>query len=214
MASTEDAPEIGHPTTRYVLVLIGTVDQGCAMPSVPCVFACFVEQKNAHLRYPHLPPTRLMTHILLKGTQVGAVLGFATVVPLSAYQVLYKGVALSALPPTILKTTSRFLLGGFAATAALGAARVSQLDADGIYDRAYRLKYNKGQNRTDLFANCAGAVGAGAAAAALGVNLTNVGGGASLGIVAGLLLHLATMPKAERTGGNAMIEEAKTLLDE
>ncbi len=154
-----------------------------------------------------------MTHILLKGTQLGAVLGFAAAVPLSAYQVLYKGVPLSALPPSIIKTSSRFLLGGFAATAVLGAARVSQLDADGIYDRAYRLKFNEGQNRTDVFANCASVVGAGAAAAAMGVNLTNLTGGASLGIVAGLLLHLATKPKRETTGSNAMVEEAKSLLN-
>jgi len=35
--------------------------------------------------------------------------------------------------------------------AAVGAARMLQLDADGIHDRAYRLRYNEGQNRTDRF---------------------------------------------------------------
>lgn len=93
----------------------------------------------------------------------------------------------------------------------LGTARVITLDDDGIYDRAYRLKYNQGQTRTDVFANCAGAVGAGAAAAALGVNLTNIGGGASLGIVAGLALHLLT--SQNRNKPNVMLEEAKTLVD-
>lgn len=59
-----------------------------------------------------------MSHILLKGTQVGAVLGLAAVVPVAAYQTLGKGVAATALTPTIMKTASRFLLGGFAATGA------------------------------------------------------------------------------------------------
>lgn len=169
-----------------------------------------------------------MTHILLKGTQVGAVLGLAALVPITAYQTLYKGVAVTALTPTIMKTSSRFLLGGFAATgmlflcthhtpplhtdtAVLGAARVSTLDADGVFDRAYRLKYNQGQTRTDVFANCAGAVGAGAAAAALGVNFTNVGGGAGLGIALGVMLHVLTSSNA--TKHNSMVDEAKTLLD-
>ena len=93
----------------------------------------------------------------------------------------------------------------------LGVARVSTLDADGIYDRAYRLKYNQGQTRTDVFANCAGAVGAGAAAAALGVNLTNVGGGAGIGIALGVLLHVLTSQQKNKP--NVMLEEAKTLLD-
>ncbi len=35
--------------------------------------------------------------------------------------------------------------------AVVGAARMLQLDADGIHDRAYRLRYNDGQNRTDRF---------------------------------------------------------------
>lgn len=58
-------------------------------------------------------------HILQKGMQAGAVLGLAAVGPVAAYQTLYKGVAITALTPTIMKTTSRFLLGGFAATGAL-----------------------------------------------------------------------------------------------
>jgi hypothetical protein len=33
-----------------------------------------------------------------------------------------------------------------------GAFRVSKIDQEGLEDRAYRLHYNKGQNRTDLFA--------------------------------------------------------------
>ncbi len=44
------------------------------------------------------------------------------------------------------------IVSAVAVTAVMGAARISQLDADGIHDRAYRLYYNEGQNRTDLFA--------------------------------------------------------------
>jgi hypothetical protein len=36
--------------------------------------------------------------------------------------------------------------------AAVGAARMATIDAEGIQDRAYRLTYNDSQNRTDQFA--------------------------------------------------------------
>jgi hypothetical protein len=36
--------------------------------------------------------------------------------------------------------------------AVAGGMRVRSIDQDGLEDRAYRLHYNKGQNRTDLFA--------------------------------------------------------------
>jgi hypothetical protein len=36
--------------------------------------------------------------------------------------------------------------------AVAGAVRVSSIDQDGLADRAYRLHYNQGQNRTDVFA--------------------------------------------------------------
>lgn len=36
--------------------------------------------------------------------------------------------------------------------ALLGAAKLSQIDKDGMVDRAYRLHYNESQRRTDLFA--------------------------------------------------------------
>jgi hypothetical protein len=36
--------------------------------------------------------------------------------------------------------------------AVAGAVRVSSIDQDGLEDRAYRLHYNQGQNRTDVFA--------------------------------------------------------------
>jgi len=49
-------------------------------------------------------------------------------------------------------------LPSLAVAAALGTARVSGLDADGIEDRAYRLYYNEGQNRTDAFARVGGCV--------------------------------------------------------
>lgn len=39
-----------------------------------------------------------------------------------------------------------------AVAALLGAARLSQIDKDGMVDRAYRLHYNDSQRRTDLFA--------------------------------------------------------------
>lgn len=66
----------------------------------------------------------------------------------------------------------------------LGGLRVSQLDTDGITDRAYRLHFNQGQNRVDLFAQIGSVLGLAAAAALTGLRgpaITCLGGAAAWG---------------------------------
>ncbi|KAF6265351.1 hypothetical protein COO60DRAFT_1041021 [Scenedesmus sp. NREL 46B-D3] len=82
-----------------------------------------------------------------------------------------------------------------------GAVGVSNIDQDGLEDRAYRLHYNQGQNRTDVFAQ-AGAVAGLAAGAALLRGAANASalhylGCSSAGAASGILLHVLTRPKEE-----------------
>jgi len=84
-----------------------------------------------------------------------------------------------------------------------------------LQDRAYRLHYNKGQNRADLFSHLGSSIGIlstwywiKAAGGVLGLV-----GGASVGAALGVLAHVATMEKKQKgeegegEGNNKMIDE-------
>ena len=67
----------------------------------------------------------------------------------------------------------------------------------GIYDRAYRLRYSKLQNRTDKFSEIGAAVGAGLGAALLKPRLQGGFYGAAFGVGLGVILHVLTTPKSK-----------------
>lgn len=86
------------------------------------------------------------------------------------------------------------------------------LTAEGIQDRVYRLHYNKGQNRTDMFSRTGGLAGAAVCAARFGTSGTSLLGGAAIGSTAAILAHISTYEGAEKglqTGPANMVEELK-----
>ncbi|KAL6754057.1 hypothetical protein V8C86DRAFT_2712814 [Haematococcus lacustris] len=138
-------------------------------------------------------------HILKKGFQAGGILA-VPLAPLVQY-VRQRKLVVGA----VLTTAGVTVAGATALTAALGAARFTQLDRDGFADRCYRLYFNEGQRRTDLFSG-AGAAGGLAltwamARPALPLQLV---GGAALGNAVGVALHLASQPQSQRTANQAL----------
>ncbi|GFH27496.1 uncharacterized protein HaLaN_25826, partial [Haematococcus lacustris] len=80
-------------------------------------------------------------HILKKGFQAGGILA-VPLAPLVQY-VRQRKLVVGA----VLTTAGVTVAGATALTAALGAARFTQLDRDGFADRCYRLYFNEGQRR-------------------------------------------------------------------
>ncbi|WIA30233.1 hypothetical protein OEZ86_000324 [Tetradesmus obliquus] len=146
------------------------------------------------------PGLHLYKHILEKGFQLGSILGVGVVAPArAAYTALWLKQPVE--PLSLTRTAGATTLGAFVIVAIAGAVRVSKLDQDGLEDRAYRLHYNKGQNRTDLFAQ-AGAVSGLAASAALlrgaaSASALHYLGYSAAGAAGGILLHVLTQPKEE-----------------
>ena len=109
-----------------------------------------------------------MAHISEKGFQVGALVGTVLVGPLTAYRHSRKAGSLAGAGNPVLKAVGTSALVGLSATTLLGIARITNLHmtlspqefADGMQDRAYRLHYNSGQRRTDLFSELGMAIGA------------------------------------------------------
>ena len=142
-----------------------------------------------------------MHHVTEKGFQLGSVVGTAIVAPLAARRLKKNNGSLAGAGPTVLRAVATAALTGAALSAAIGAARVSSLKsslsdddfATGMQDRAYRLHYNRGQVRTDLFCEVGMAVGGTAAMLAVSPAAWCVLGGAAMGSVGGLLAHVVTM---------------------
>ncbi|KAL4419247.1 hypothetical protein ABPG77_001185 [Micractinium sp. CCAP 211/92] len=137
---------------------------------------------------------RVMNHVVQKGIQAGGVVGLGAVVPAVAYRQHKKGVgwqeSLPALATAVCKTT----LVTLALSVALGVGRLASIEdlKAGLEDRAYRLHYNQGQNRADLFAQVGIAAGGAAAVAFLPATAAVVMGSAAAGAAAGVLVHVAT----------------------
>lgn len=72
-----------------------------------------------------------------------------------------------------------------------------RLDKDGIEDRVYRLHYNEGQNRTDMFSGASGTLGGIIAAAAFHQTPWAIAGGFAAGTCAGILGHCLTSSKKD-----------------
>ncbi|KXZ44118.1 hypothetical protein GPECTOR_73g639 [Gonium pectorale] len=107
---------------------------------------------------PSSPAGYLMWHIIKKGWQAGSVVGVAAVLP-TMY--LIRKVR---DPTALLRALGYSAAIGTAATGTLGVLKCTQIDQEGFEDRAYRLHYNQGQNRTDAFSAAGAAVGLAAAA--------------------------------------------------
>ncbi|GIL88896.1 hypothetical protein Vretimale_16880 [Volvox reticuliferus] len=152
--------------------------------------------KNDEYVAPTSPAGYLMWHIVKKGFQAGGVVGVAAVVPA---MFLFKKVR---EPTALLRAMGYSAVAVTAASATLGAVKFTKIDQAGFDDRAYRLHYNAGQNRTDEFSTVGAIVGlaaaavlvprgAGGSAAAYGLTLL---GGSAVGCAAGVAAHIATKP--------------------
>lgn len=144
-----------------------------------------------------LNEARLFHHILEKGFQAGSLVGL----PIAGF--LYYRNKPNYPTERFLSTLGKSAVGVVLISGLMGFARVSQIPkeefADGMQDRAYRLHYNKGQRRTDLFAEIGGAAGGIAAMSFVGRSASVVLGGAALGTAAGVLVHVATMNDAAKS---------------
>jgi hypothetical protein len=67
----------------------------------------------------------------------------------------------------------------------------------GVEDRAYRLHYNQGQNRVDLFSKVGTAVGGTAALLFLPASAAAVVSAGAAGAAFGVLAHIASAPKSQ-----------------
>jgi hypothetical protein len=83
----------------------------------------------------------------------------------------------------------------------LCTARLASIANDdfkgGVEDRAYRLHYNKGQNRVDRFSHIGTALGGTAALLFLPASAVAVVAGGAAGSAAGVVAHVVTMPKRQ-----------------
>ncbi|GLC47044.1 hypothetical protein PLESTB_001438700 [Pleodorina starrii] len=157
---------------------------------------------------PSSPAGYLMWHILKKGFQAGGVIGVAAVVP-ALY--LVKKVR---DPVALLRAMGYSAITVTAASGSLAAFKFPKIDQAGFEDRAYRLHYNVGQNRTDDFSAVGALVGlaaaavlvprgAGGSASAFGLSLL---GGSAVGVAAGVAAHVASMPKELKHPSTALHE--------
>jgi hypothetical protein len=144
---------------------------------------------------------RLYFHLLIKGIQLGGVVGTTLVTPAILFRrrAALRGpgaaaAVLSAIGVTSIATTATaFSMGAFK----LAGIPAEELAA-GLQDRAYRLHYNQGQNRVDTLSQVGMAAGALSAASFVGSAATVVLGGATMGAAAGVLVHAATMTKSAK----------------
>lgn len=139
---------------------------------------------------------RLFRHVGEKGFQVGSLVGLAIITPARLYRY-------GAEPKGILRTLGKVSLLTTSLALLLGAGKVASIPADeravGLQDRAYRLHYNRGQNRVDLFSEIGMALGATGAMFLVSPAALVVLGGSAAGSAVGLLAHAATNTSTERS---------------
>eukprot|EP00892_Ulva_mutabilis_P003402 jgi/Ulvmu1/1433/UM011_0163.1 len=146
---------------------------------------------------------RMFGHIEQKGWQAGSLLGGLLVGPILAYRASNFEVAVTS--------AGRGGVIGIGLVGILGFAKLHNEPLEAIEDRVYRLYYNEGQNRTDMFCQIGAAAGAGLAAAMVQQKMLRPGvwsvlGGAALGTTAGLLAHGTTAPKKTKTKTEGAIQ--------
>jgi len=164
----------------------------------------------------------LLNHVLEKGWQAGSVIGVGLVAPVTALRLRRIG---SLKPERVLTAVGQSALLGFALSGVLGLGKIygTPLDKEGIKERVYRLHYNEGQKRVDLFSfegELAGLVSGVFAfrqhlatpGLSLGYRLLPVLGCMAVGSAIGVAAHVATYKGAEkglRTGPENMLRELK-----
>lgn len=141
---------------------------------------------------------KLWFHVLEKGFQAGSVVGLALAVPVVAFR---KKSFESQLMTKVLAYSS---FAGIGVSGALGTAKFVNMDKEGLEDRVYRLHYNEGQNRCDVFSSTGIVLGAAAVALifqkrALPLQAINIIGGAAAGSALGVFSHVASFRKAPAT---------------
>ncbi|KAL4419248.1 hypothetical protein ABPG77_001186 [Micractinium sp. CCAP 211/92] len=143
-----------------------------------------------------LNTARVMGHVIEKGFQLGGVLGSVLVAPITVFRQSRKGLSPRAALPLAAGAIYKTVLASTALTGAMGAVRLAQLEdlKAGVEDRAYRLHYNQGQNRADLFARVGSAAGVATAAALLPISVAPLVAGGAVGAAVALVAHVGTKP--------------------
>ena len=131
------------------------------------------------------PKAELITHVTFKTVQAFSLLGMVVAAP--AVVAIRGPRNLLALRNKCISYAKGGAVIGVPAGPLMTYARMRSLDEDGVYDRCYRLRYNRGQVRVDRFWIIGGLVGMTAATATSGVATA----GAVLGMNAGVLLAAA-----------------------
>lgn len=132
---------------------------------------------------PH-PLLELNVHVTTKTVQACALLGMVLIGP--AVRLIRGPRTVGAFKDTAIKAGKIGALIGIPLGPALTYAKVNgaKVDDDGLFDRCYRLRYNRNQVRVDRLSYL-GAVGGAAGALYLGSALSS---GAVVGLVGGTLL--------------------------
>jgi Protein of unknown function (DUF1757) len=147
---------------------------------------------------PKDPKADLTVHVLRKGFQVGSLVGL-TVAPL--YLGLVRRVPMDG---RLVAQTAHWSLNsaGFFTLVSAGmlAMKWPGMDMSGFVDRAYRLRHNKGQCRTDQFSMVGMGMGALAASMMKGRGVYRVFGGATIGSAIGVLAHVGLSLVEQRFG--------------
>lgn len=106
------------------------------------------KQKYTDSDVPLYPARTLISHVAVKGLQLGSLVGIGGVVPFFAF---YRKMPFPAAFRTLVPFSSAL---GCAASLALlyGKAYSGELDSDdSVDDRAYRIYKNEGQNKVDTY---------------------------------------------------------------
>jgi hypothetical protein len=136
------------------------------------------------MRVIKYPLCELTVHVTTKTVQACALLGMVAIGP--AIRLIKGPRTLGAVADTAIKAGKIGALIGLPLGPAMTYGKVSggKADDDGIYDRCYRLRYNRNQVRTDRLSYL-GAIGGAAGAFAMGSPISS---GAVVGLVGGTLL--------------------------
>lgn len=139
--------------------------------------------EDDEIRVIKYPLQELVVHVTTKTIQAGAILGLI----IGPVVVLARGPrTLGAVTSTAIKAAKIGALIGVPAGPAMTYMRMksANVDDDGLYDRCYRLRYNRNQVRTDRFTYL-GAAGGAVGAIAMGGPLST---GVVMGFVGGTFL--------------------------
>ena len=143
-------------------------------------------EKYSATELPAYPARVLITHVGMKGLQLGSTAGLIVGVPLLSY--------LRKIPVGTSWTRVMIaspVVGGIATLSLLYAKHYnSPMDEDGVDDRAFRLINNKGQVQSDRYSIIGASVGAAFGAVAL-AGVRNILASSSTGLAVGFIFQAA-----------------------